>query len=145
MKQIQIFINIFSACLIILLAVSCDPVSREESEAIVRFIIDGPMEMGKYTKFWDGHNNKGDYVDPGIYYVRLYSKDFSDQVSITVEEGGSNAANYDEKIDYGSFGFTQLSGVEPNPFKVKNGTNISFIIGGEDAGKTIQLSIRNRK
>ncbi len=122
-----------------------DPLSKNK-EAIVRILLDEPLERARYKVFWDGKNDKEQYVTPGTYWAILYTSEFDDQLSMLVQEGGITEANYEGEVtEYGSFGFLELVSIEPDTFKVKEGTNITFIIDDQAAGKTVRLDIRNKK
>lgn len=47
----------------------------DNTGAIVRTITNGNFESGKYTYFWDGKNNAGITVLPGIYYSSIKTND----------------------------------------------------------------------
>ena len=145
MKKVVCFIMI---CLFLgsILLTCSDPLS-EEGEAVVRILVDEPLDMARHTVYWDGKNDKEEYVTPGTYYARLYNNlQSDDQQSMLVEEGGIPEVNFQgQPIEYGSFGIFEIESIEPDTFKVKEGTNITFIIGDQAAGKTVRLVIRNKK
>jgi hypothetical protein len=145
MKKIICFIIGF-ICLGSMLYTCSDPLSGG-GEAVVRILVDEPLEMARYTIYWDGKNNKEEYVSPGTYYALLYNNIQSDdQQSMQVQEGGVPEANFKgQLIEYGSHGIFEIESIEPDTFKVKEGTNITFIIGDRAAGEIVRLVIRNKK
>ena len=126
---------------------TCSDPFSEEKDALVRILVDESLEQAKYTVYWDGKNENEQYVRSGIYYARLYGPNFDDQLSMLVEEGGTAEANFHGEpiIEYGVSGFFELVSIEPDTFKVKEGTTITFIIDDHAAGKTVRLVIRNKK
>jgi len=100
------------------------------------------MEQGSYVVFWNGKNEKNEYVTPGTYYARLYSRNFTHQEEMTALEGGTGVSNdssyYSKEIQL----ITLLKEITPNPFKIQDGTNIPFTL---DESQTIQLTIRDKK
>ncbi len=145
MKKIVILIFCF-ICFGSIVFRCSDPFSGDK-DATVRILIDQPLEMARYTVYWDGKNDKEQYVTPGTYYVRLYNNEQpDDQRSMLVQEGGTAEANYEgEPVITGNYGFFEIESIEPDTFKVKEGTNITFIIGPQAEGKTTRLIIRNKK
>lgn len=145
MKKIIRFIAV---CVFLgpLLFTCSDPLSGE-GEAVVRILVDEPLVMARHTIYWDGKNDKEQYVSPGTYYARLYNNIQSDdQQSMLVQEGGTPEANFQgQPVEYGSYGIFEIESIEPDTFKVKEGTNITFIIGDRAAGNTVRLVIRNKK
>ena len=145
MKKI---IYIIAVCILLIpVFFTCsDPLSGD-GEAIVRILVDEPLVMARYTVYWDGKNDKEQYVSPGTYYARLYNNIQSDdQQSMLVQEGGTPEANFQgEPIEYGSHGIFEIESIEPDTFRVKEGTHITFIIGDRASGNTVRLVIRNKK
>ncbi|MFO7891334.1 MAG: hypothetical protein R6V04_13465 [bacterium] len=119
----------------------------KDKDEIVRILVDEPLEMARHTIYWDGKNHKEQYVTPGTYYARLYNNvQPDDQESMLVQEGGTPEANFEgEPIEFGSLGIFEIESIEPDTFKVKEGTNITFIIDDRAAGRTVRLVIRNKK
>lgn len=129
-------------CCIVLFIGSCDWFSNDDEEAVVKNLLKGYWPMGEYIIFWDGTNEKGETVSHGTYYVRLYSELFSDQKKMTALEGGGNASNDSTFINEGFQSITELLQNHPNPFKVKDGTNVHFKLS---QGMTIELTVRDRE
>jgi hypothetical protein len=129
-------------CMVVLLFGNCDWFSSDEQDAVVKTLLKGYWPMGEFIIFWNGKNDKNEIVSPGKYYVRLYSETFSDQKEMTAQEGGGSASNDSTFINEGFQSITELLQNYPNPFKVKDGTNIHFTLS---QAMSIELTIRDRK
>ena len=119
-----------------------DPLSEQEEEVTVKTIYSGPLEEGRYVFFWDGTDDKNQYVSGGTYYARLYSRDFTFQITMTAQTGGTGALNDSSLADPGHQPLPRLDQNTPNPFKIRDGTNIPFSI---DDNYSIRLTIRNKE
>ena len=128
--------------LVFLFFMGCsDPLSREEEGVLVKTLYDGPLAAGRYVVFWDGTGDDQKFVQAGTYYARLYSRDFTFQIEMTAQDGGTGVPNDSSLSDPG---YQPLPGLEqnrPNPFKIRNGTNLPFTL---DNTYTIRLTVRNR-
>ncbi len=127
---------------LLLLSGCSDPLSSDE-DAVVKTLLDGPLEGGRYVLFWDGTDDTGHSVQPGTYYARLFSRDFTFQVQMTALAGGGTGVSNDSSM--WDPGYQPLPGLEqntPNPFKIKDGTNLPFTL---DAAYSIRLTVRNRE
>ena len=132
----------FIWCVLILLLGSCDWFTDDDADAVEKTLIHAYLEMGEYILFWNGTNDKNEILGSGSYFVRLFSDAFSDQIEMTALEGGGNASNDSTFINLGYQSITELLQNHPNPFKIKDGTNIHFKLA---EATTIQITIRNRK
>ena len=52
-----------------------DPLSADD--AVVKEFFPGIIPMGRYSAFWDGKDDEGNFVTEGTYYARLESRDFT--------------------------------------------------------------------
>lgn len=46
------------------------------SGRLVRILVDGPQEPGSYKVNWDGKDNSGKRVAPGVYFYRLITSEY---------------------------------------------------------------------
>ena len=132
--------------ILIMITYCSDPMSEEEARAIVKTIIPGwPLDYGEHTIFWDGTDDNNKLLPAGTYYARLRSNDFTDQVEMTAIDGSKGA--YNDSTNYLRIQqfITYMEQNRPNPFHIKDGTNIRFLISIYDAEKTFELTIRNKK
>ena len=44
--------------------------------ALVKTVVDGILPPGRYTRVWDGTNNRGNTVGSGVYFYQLKEKRF---------------------------------------------------------------------
>lgn len=132
---------ILSIFLLILFGCS-NPLSEEEEKAVVKTLVSGTLPLGEYVVFWDGTDEKNQSVPPGTYYARLYSRNFTHQIEMTALEGGKGISNDSSYSNPGIQLITQLKQNHPNPFYIKDGTNIPFTLSEE---VSVQLTIRNKK
>jgi hypothetical protein len=128
----------------LILAGSCsDPLSEEEKQAIVRNVYTGFLEAGQYSFFWDGHDEDNKAMPAGTYYARLTSRDFTHQIEMTALEGGTEGVFNDSSYAVPGYQpITQLLQNHPNPFRIKEGTNIPFTL---NVNITVELTIRNKE
>ncbi len=119
-----------------------DPASSDPTEEI-KIIVRGFHPAGAYVDFWDGTDKNHSFVDPGTYIARLYSQDFTFEVEMTVLSGSQGTSN--DSTTFPDFTYQPLNELKqnrPNPFHVKDGTNLLYTLS-EDY--SIELSIRKPK
>jgi len=127
--------------IIILFGLTCsDPTSSDK--AIVRILISGPIAEGEYVIFWNGTNKKDEYVPAGTYWVRLYTRDFTEQIEITALQGGTGVLNDSTVWNPMPYAWSELKQNSPNPFRIQDGTNIPFTLADD---MTIELTVRDKK
>ncbi len=130
------------AILVFLLFISCEnPFKEDTKKELVRKLVHdyfGTDDMGKWTFFWDGKNEKGKYIGPGKYIYVLEIKRFSDQDFVVAEEGGKNESNDQRRFEPGFWHDYELGRAFPDPFKIRDGVNIPVLLS-EPA--TVKLSI----
>ncbi len=85
-------------------------------------------DTGRYVLFWNGKNEDSSFVSAGKYIILMEAKNFNDQISVTAQEGGKNGSNNKAHVELGYYSRYELESVDPNPFKVQSGVNISIII-----------------
>ena len=112
---------------ILMVALSCENPLKEEKkkEEVLRFI-DDYFESGRYTQFWDGKNNKKEWISPGKYIYVMEARDFSDQYFMTAESGGTGKLKDSTSFEPGAWYTFELWQNSPEPFKIRDGTNIRF-------------------
>ncbi len=119
-----------------------DPVSGDETEH-VKTVIQGYHPAGLYVYFWDGTDQKGNFVSEGNYIARLYAKDFTFEVEMEALAGSSGTSN--DSTAFPDFTYQPLNELKqnrPNPFQIKDGTNLLFTLSESYA---IELTIRKPK
>ena len=121
-----------------------DPLSEDE-DAVIRTLVQGILPSGEYVWFWDGTDDSGAFVPAGTYYARLYSRDFTYQIEMTALEGGSGESNDMHLYNEGVQPLTKLEQNRPNPFRIRDGTNIPFFIDEITASVPVQLTVRSRE
>ena len=89
-------------------------------------MINEPLAEGEYSVFWDGTDDQGNRVDPGKYVAILYSRNFTYVDTMTVLNGTSGKLNRNEDYNPVTVLIDELEGNTPDPFHVKDGTNIVF-------------------
>lgn len=123
-----------------------DPLSDQQKETLVRTLIEGQVGPGNYSIFWDGRDDQDKRLSEGTYICNFHTRDYGNQVTMTALAGGSDdpgevndstviAAPPDPLL----FTLYQNS---PNPFYIKEGTNIVFSIPLESA---ILITIHKEK
>ena len=126
-----------------LIVVACGKTATEQNkDAVVKTIYSGTLGQGRYVIFWDGTNESGQFVAAGTYYARLWARDFTFQITLTAEAGGTGVSNDSSLADPGPYALPQLDQNTPNPFKVQDGTNLPFNLDGTYA---IELTIRDQE
>ena len=139
MKKIFIF-GLLTVCLLIM-SVCSDP-SSSDDKYIVKTLIDEYWGQGQYTEFWDGTDDNNKPLPAGTYYVRLWTKNYSNQIKIEAQDGTFRTTN-DSTVFFPTPTFiTLLEQNHPNPFRILEGTNIPFQLA--ESG-TIELTIRNHE
>lgn len=121
-----------------------DPLSADE-EAVVKELFRGIIPMGRYSDFWDGKDEEGNFVTEGTYYARLESRDFTYQIEMTANAGGTGNSNRADIFDEGFQPLTNLEQNTPDPFLIRDGTNIPFTIDELAETITVILTIRDRE
>ena len=119
-----------------------DPVSGDNTE-LVKTIVQGYHPAGLYVYFWDGTDRKGNFVSEGTYIARLYAKDFTFEVEMTALAGTSGTSN--DSTAFPDFTYQPLNELRqnrPNPFKIKDGTNLLFTLSEDYA---VELTVRKPK
>ncbi|MBN2356260.1 hypothetical protein JXO59_09110 [candidate division KSB1 bacterium] len=119
---------------------SCDnPFKDEEKKQLIREEYFYSAPQGRYVYYWDGKDEKGIYITPGKYIVLLEVYTFQDQDFVTAEEGGKTGQEDPGIYYYPEFwNKDELGEIKPNPFKIKSGCTITFILQG---GTTAKLAI----
>lgn len=124
-----------TSIIVILLAVliftgNCSNPFKEENkkELVLEFINDRFDFPGRFILFWDGKDEKGNFVTPGRYIVLLEIKSWQDQEYVTVEEGGKDRANDQSRGEPGYWIDHDLQEPFPNPFRVQSGVNIPILL-----------------
>ena len=120
---------------------SCkNPMKEEKNKELVREWYYTQAPMGRYVHYWNGQDKDGKYVATGKYIILMEVKDSQDQINVTAIDGGKPLAN-----DEGDFYFNEihydymLLVPDPDPFRVREGVNIPFLVG--DFAASVKLSI----
>lgn len=123
-----------------------DPLSEEQKETLVRTLVQGPVQRGNYSIFWDGRNDADKRLSEGTYICNFYTQDYGHQVTMTALAGGStNAAESNDSTEYSEVPLPlhyELDQNSPNPFYINEGTNILFSI---PENSSIQITIHKQE
>jgi len=121
-----------------------DPVSSNQPE-VIKTLVQGRLNTGQYSVFWDGKDENNNFVEPGTYLVWLTARSFTYEIKMTALSGGAGSNDSTTVPIYGDWGLTELLQNHPEPFRIKSGTNIPFIIGADAASQTVVLTVRKEK
>ncbi|NQT25744.1 hypothetical protein HQ585_10335 [candidate division KSB1 bacterium] len=114
-----------------------DPLSEEQKETLVRTLVEGQVGTGNYSIFWDGRDDQDKLVSAGTYICNFHSRDYGNQVTMTALAGGSDEpGDYNDSTVYAAPPDPVLYTLDqnsPNPFYIKEGTNIVFSIPFQSA------------
>ena len=112
------------------LLTSCkNPVKEDEKKELVRREYLEAAPQGRHIYYWDGLDEDGNYITPGKYIILIEIKQFQDQVFVTAEDGGKPRKNDTGMYYFAEFYHAhQLLHAEPDPFKIKEGVNITILL-----------------
>ena len=121
-----IFITMFFG----LVSIECsNPFKIEKKkELVLEFIDDYLADTGRYVFFWNGKDDKNEFVTPGKYIVLLEIKSWQDQEYVTAEEGGKERTNDQSRFEPGYWIDDDLQTPFPDTFFVKSGVNIPILL-----------------
>ena len=126
----------------LLTIIVCSDPSSSDDKYIVKTLIDEYWGQGQYVEFWDGTDDKNKPLPAGTYYVRLWTRNYSNQITIEAQDGLFRTSN-DSTVFFPTATFiTLLEQNHPDPFRIREGTNIPFQLA--ESG-TIELTIRNHE
>lgn len=111
-------------------ALTCsNPLKESQPEKTkIRLLVDDNLGPGRWVFYWDGKNDNGELQAPGKYLYAMETKDY-DQVSyMTAEDGGKENANNEEHFEAGIWFDYELQDSYPEPFKIRAGVNIPFLV-----------------
>ncbi|MBN1894724.1 hypothetical protein JW906_09525 [bacterium] len=122
-----------TACLAVFLTIRCgDPLSESDKATLVRTLVDGPVQAGEYSLFWDGRDDRDSLLSAGIYACQFTTRDFGDRIDMAALDGGSGSKKdlNDSTVIAALPVPNTFARIEnrPNPFRIRNGTNIVFSI-----------------
>jgi len=121
----------------------CDDPASATNTVVVQTLVHGQLPAGQYSVFWDGRDEKNAFMGEGTYLVWLYARDFTYEIQVTALSGGVTGVNDSTTAPiFGNWGLTELLPNHPEPFRIKSGTNIPFIIGEDAADKTVEITVR---
>jgi hypothetical protein len=139
MTKVLTRFSIIAEAITLLIALSCNPFKEEKKKELVKVLVNDYLgETGRYVVYWDGKDKNGKYIFAGKYIYLLEVKDFQDQDFMTAEEGGRPGANNQEHFETGIWSNFELEPASPNPFKIKDGVNIPFLVSQP---ATVKISI----
>ena len=121
--------------LAVLIMLSCkNPLAEETRKKLVHQ--EKFYEMGRYIYFWNGKDLNGRFVTPGKYHILLEVRDFQDQDYVIAIEGGKQGDKESSYYYYNEIWHNnELGRIEPNPFFIKDGCTITFILNGTATAK----------
>jgi len=122
---ILFFLSLFLAALL-----SCkNPLKDEKKKELVIEKIFYSAPMGRHIYYWDGKDKNEKYVSPGKYIVVMEVKQFQDQDTFVAQPDGKTRKNDDGVYYYNEiWNDYELLHPEPDPFKIKEGVRISFLV-----------------
>jgi len=110
-------------------------------EGALRTLVDTRLEQGRYVVFWNGKDDQGQILPAGSYRIRMLAEEYDAELDMTGLDGGKeSSADSSAYIPGNPFHFS-LEQNFPNPFTMKNGTNIPFAV---PYATHVQLTIRNK-
>lgn len=138
----KIVLLYFVSALVFLFACK-NPLDEEKKKEPVRDVYYTQAPIGRHIYFWDGKNEDGVFVAPGKYIIVMEVKGWQDQQTVVALEGGKLGANDDGDLYFNEFySDYELLVPAPDPFKVKEGVNIAFLVGNpEGSTASIKLSM----
>ena len=115
-----------------------DPLS--DNENIVRTLISGPLQAGQYSVFWDGTDDKDNFVEAGQYVALLYTRNFTLIDTLNALPGTEEKYNRNDYYNDVPVLMDEMYDNEPDPFYIEDGTNLRFGISSETSVRlTIQI------
>jgi hypothetical protein len=119
-----------------------NPLSEQDKKAIVKTLISEYCPAGEYVVFWDGTNDKNQRMPAGTYYARFLTQEFTFFIKMTALEGGTGVSN-DSSLYIDTYQpITNLEQNDPEPFYIKDGTNIPFKLSYP---ATVELTVRTKE
>ena len=111
-------------------ALTCsNPLKESQPEKTkVRILVDDNLAPGRWVFYWDGKNENGDLQAPGKYLYAMETKDFDEVSYMTAEAGGKENTNNEEHYEAGTWFNYDLEESYPEPFKIRDGVNIPFLV-----------------
>ena len=121
---------LFSLAVYLFFAACSDPLSEKDKETLVRTLIEGSIDPGRYIIFWNGKNDNKNLVNAGTYICKFWVQEYGSEIEMTAlavdfhRPARSNDSTY---IDYHNIPLHFfLDENSPEPFYVNEGTNIIF-------------------
>jgi len=106
-----------------------NPFKEERKKERINILVDDYLlETGRYIFYWEGKNDKKEYIEPGEYIILLEIKNWQDQTIITAQKGGKESANDESRFEPGYWLYHDLEDPFPDPFRIKAGVNIPVLI-----------------
>lgn len=110
-------------------------------ENALRVLVDTSLETGEYIVFWDGKDDQKQTLPAGNYLCRLLTEEFDSEIEMEGHDGGKGISADSSGYIMSSPMHFSLEQNFPNPFYMKNGTNIPFAI---PHAVHVQLTIRKK-
>ncbi|HDQ44828.1 MAG TPA: hypothetical protein ENN17_04905 [bacterium] len=112
---------------------SCsDPLSDRDKRTLVRTLIEGSIDPGKYVIFWDGRDKQREWVAPGEYVCKFWTRDYGQQIEMKALAGDPDRPPRLNDSTLVAMPPVPLHFLleknRPDPFHVNEGTNIPFDI-----------------
>ena len=125
------YVKAFVLLIIVRLGLSCsDPLSEEDKDTLVRTLIEGSIDPGKYVIFWNGKDKNKNLLGGGNYICKFYTRDYGDEIELTALPVDSS-----RRIVYNDSTLIAMPPIplhfvleqnRPDPFYINEGTNIIF-------------------
>jgi hypothetical protein len=113
----------------ILCSLTCSNPASNDEKNVIKILIDEPLPVGRYVVFWDGTDSNNKPLSAGNYKARLDTHSYVFEIDLTALDGTANASNDSSQIPILLPQLvTLLDQNHPNPFRIRDGTNIPFSI-----------------
>ena len=56
---------------------------KEDKDTLVRTLIEGSIDPGKYVIFWNGKDKNKNLLGGGNYICKFYTRDYGDEIELT--------------------------------------------------------------
>lgn len=106
-----------------------NPLKDEKKKQLVIDHVFYSAPMGRHIFYWDGKDKNQKYISPGKYIVVMEVKQFQDQDTFIAQPDGKTRKNDDGIYYYNEiWNDYELLHPEPDPFKIKEGVRIPFLV-----------------
>ena len=142
-KKLTIYSVLLFIQVLLLFSACKNPLEEKKIKEPVRDVYYTQAPIGRHVYFWDGKDEDGKFITPGKYIIVMEVKSFQDQQTVVALEGGKPEANDNGDLYFNEiYSDYELLVPAPDPFKIKEGVNITFLVGNpEGSTASVKLSI----